>query len=48
MTHSDVCRSYSDDALVGIISDLSMSGGWPVRLAAAINEMKRRLAEFDL
>jgi len=37
-------RTYSDDALKGIIRDLTNSGEWPSRLRAASIELQRRRA----
>ena len=42
MNHAEVVRTYSDQALAGIIRQLTASGGWRERLEAAKQERQRR------
>lgn len=42
MSHAEIVATYSDEALQGIISELSRTGQWRERLTAAIIEQRRR------
>ena len=45
MTHAEIVATYSDNALAGIIKQLTESGDWKERLKAAKHEMIRRKAQ---
>ena len=45
MTHADITRGYSDNALRGIVRDLTRSGAWDERLRAAKQELTQRNRE---
>jgi hypothetical protein len=42
MNHAQIVATYSDNALTGIIQQLTISRNWPERLEAARNELKQR------
>lgn len=42
MTDEEIVRTYSDNALAGIVRQLSKSGKWPSRRQTAEREIARR------
>lgn len=44
MSDSEICKTYSDAALRGIVRQLLISGEWPSRLSAVKAELARRKA----
>jgi hypothetical protein len=42
MTESQIVQTYSDNALAGIIRQLTVSEEWPKRRQAAIREQAKR------
>jgi len=45
MNHAAIVKTYSDEALAGIVNQLSRNGAWPDRLKAASIELQRRRAK---
>ena len=46
MTDADIVKTYSDEALQGIVNSLSKSGQWYERLEVASLELSRRKANL--